>query len=144
MSNREKLFDFISNLTEEEAKMLIPAVKSFLYFQRKHQANNFHEVIYSIRHNVTGREYIGRTGIFPQRVRLHIQKLEKGKHIVEDMQRDFNKYGNDYTVTVLDEITERSERKREYELIESHGSYIRGKGYNYNDKCFLCWKRNKE
>lgn len=143
MTNREKLFYFIGTLTEKDAKMLIPAVEAFLYFQTKNKANKFHEVIYCIKHNVTGKEYIGRTGAFENRIACHMGLLRNGKHPVEDMQSDFNVYGNDYTITILEEITDKEQRKREHELMLSRGSHIRGKGYNYKDECNRCRTRRK-
>ena len=56
------------------------------------------------------------------------------------MQFDFYLYGNDYTITVLEQINDFEQNKREYMLIEEHESYIRGKGYNYNDTTFIRWK----
>jgi hypothetical protein len=69
--------------------------------------------------------------------------LKKGKHSVEDMQADYDKYGENYTISILDEITGESYREmcREFELMYEHESYIRGKGYNYKDRCFPRWKR---
>ena len=49
------------------------------------------------------------------------------------MQADFDTYGEDYTITYLEEITKYEDRIREYEWMQEYDSYIRGTGYNYND-----------
>jgi hypothetical protein len=69
--------------------------------------------------------------------------LRGGYHKVEDMQSDFDEYGDDYTVSVLEEITSFENRKREYELMKIHQSYIRGIGYNYKDRTSKCQRRSE-
>jgi hypothetical protein len=51
---------------------------------------------------------------------------------VEDMQADFNAYGEDYTVSIIEEI-DYSTRDKEYEWMCFYNSNIRGFGYNYKD-----------
>lgn len=147
MSNKEKLIEFILKLSNEEAEIVL----SHLIGERKDKEEKtskpqfeYRRTIYSIKHNATGREYIGCTANFDKRIKAHMSSLRGGRHPVEDMQADFDKYGNDYTVCVLEEITAYCERAREYELIKEHESYVRGKGYNYKDwiaKRRAAWKR---
>lgn len=89
-------------------------------------------VIYGIRHNPTGNFYVGRTTDPERRFRDHINRLRRGQHDVEDMQRDFDQHGEDYNVFRLDTETALSEGKERW-WIEELGSHIRGNGYNYND-----------
>lgn len=136
MTDREKLIELILNITDAEAELLC----SELGIKKK--STPYRRVVYSIKHNATGREYIGKTKNLETRIYQHKQALKRGQHIVEDMQRDYDEYGDDFTVSTLEIITTFEDNKREYELIRSHESHIRGKGYNYRDSCFRKWLRN--
>ena len=92
--------------------------------------------VYAIRHNVTNRVYIGSSYHVDHRFKSHLYKLRAHKHHVEDMQEDFDKYGEDYTLTILDDIAWRSEKDKEYEWMKKYQSHIRGIGYNYKDHSF--------
>lgn len=140
MTDKEKLIEFILGLTDEEAELIL----SRLSKKTQRMPRRYHRYVYSIKHNVTGREYIGRTQNFDKRIAHHMADLRRGKHPVLDMQHDFDDYGDDFTISILEEITEFSQNKREYELMEEHESYIRGKGYNYRDTTFRRWKAAKE
>ena len=90
--------------------------------------------VYCIRHNVTDRVYIGSSSNVDRRFMAHIHALRRGAHIVGDMQEDYNRYGEDYTLTVLDTIEDIGEKDKEYEWMKTYSSNERGRGYNYNDK----------
>ena len=90
-------------------------------------------MVYSIRHNKTRRVYVGVSKQPNQRFRNHISALRSGKHPVEDMQADFDKYGEDYKFEILDVISTCKENKKEFEWQERLNSHIRGIGYNYKD-----------
>lgn len=94
---------------------------------------NKQRVIYKITHNVTGRMYIGRTSKFDRRIKLHLSALRSGRHSVEDMQKDFDDFGEDYTIEILDEIKIGESFRKEYEYMDLYNSRIRGIGYNYKD-----------
>lgn len=89
--------------------------------------------VYAIRHNPTSKMYIGRSANVEKRVSQHMKMLRSGCHHVEDMQEDFNEFGEDYSVFILDEITKWAERTKEYYWMVKCGTYIRGVGYNYKD-----------
>lgn len=95
---------------------------------------DFPRKIYAIQHNVTKRIYIGSTKNVDSRYLNHIYKLRGGKHHIEDMQKDFDEYGEDYSLFVLEEITEWAERIKEYEWMRKYNSFERGVGYNYMDQ----------
>ena len=139
MSNREKLFLRIAELSEEDVEKVLPLVTSIFGKEEK----PYSEVIYCIKHNKTSKEYIGRSNCYTRRIKEHKAALKKGKHYVEDMQADYDEFGDDYTITILDLITDSSYwgRNREFELMYEHESYIREKGYNYKDRCFPRWQR---
>ena len=86
--------------------------------------------IYMIRHNVTGRMYIDKSQDVPKRIKQHLWKLRAGRHPVEDMQKDFDEYGDDFSVSIL---CETDHPRTEIEMMERYNSTVRGIGYNYND-----------
>lgn len=93
--------------------------------------------IYAIQHNITKRMYIGATKNVEGRYRDHIYALRKGQHGVEDMQTDFDIYGEDYSLYILGEIASGHERRKEYDLIRKYRTQIRGFGYNYKDRAVV-------
>ena len=94
----------------------------------------FPRKIYLIRHEKTGRIYIGSSSKPERRYLTHINHLKAGTHPVEDMQKDFNEYGFNFTFTLIDEISDQSEVSKEYQWMRNFRSYIRGVGYNYKDR----------
>lgn len=93
----------------------------------------FPRKVYCIRHNPTERVYIGSSSNVDRRIGAHISALRRGSHINEDMQADYNRHGEDYTITILDSIENMSEVEKEYEWMKMYESNVRGKGYNYKD-----------
>lgn len=89
--------------------------------------------IYAIQHNVTKRIYIGSSKNPAERYLNHINRLKNRKHTVEDMQKDFDEYGEDFSLFIVDEIATFQDRKKEYEWMRKYKSNIRGIGYNYKD-----------
>lgn len=89
--------------------------------------------IYAIKHNATNRVYVGSSKNADKRIYAHLSALRGHRHIVEDMQADFDKYGEDYTITILDEIAGYAENSKEYEWMKKFQSHIKGNGYNYKD-----------
>lgn len=88
--------------------------------------------IYMILHNKTGRMYIGRSKNTKERIKRHFALLRAGRHSVEDMQEDFDKFGDDFTISIISESNAEN-RNAEIEMMEKHNSCIRGIGYNYKD-----------
>lgn len=93
----------------------------------------FPRKVYAIKHNKTGRIYIGSSSNLDRRIKHHMAALRRHAHTVEDMQADYDKYGEDYTLSILEEIFEYKDRKKEYEWMGKYQSNIRGIGYNYKD-----------
>lgn len=94
---------------------------------------DFPRKVYAIQHNVTKRIYIGSSRKVKDRYMNHMYRLRSGKHHIEDMQDDFIKYGEDFSLFILDEITEFEDRFKEYEWMDKYKTYCRGIGYNYKD-----------
>ena len=100
--------------------------------------------VYAIRHNVTNRVYIGSSCHIDKRFAEHISALRGHRHPVEDMQADFDRYGDDFSLTVLDHIGTEADKNKEYEWMKKNQSYIRGIGYNYNDRKWLAIDTDEE
>lgn len=60
--------------------------------------------IYAIQHNVTKKIYIGKSKNIYKRYEQHLSALRHNNHSSVDMQKDFNKYGEDFSVFVLEEV----------------------------------------
>lgn len=90
--------------------------------------------VYAIQHNITKRIYIGSSKDVEKRYKSHIWSLRAGNHLVDDMQADFDEYGEDFSVFILDEILRYEDRFVEYEWMKKYNTFVRGVGYNYGDK----------
>ncbi len=75
--------------------------------------------IYAIQHNETKKVYIGCSKNVPGRYQQHISRLRHNKHSSKEMQEDFDKYGEDFSVFILEEIENirEEEYKSEFGLI---------------------------
>ena len=89
--------------------------------------------VYAIRHNTTNKVYIGSSCNVDRRFLQHLYGLRSHKHPVQDMQKDFDEYGEDFTLTVLDTINDSSEDCKEYKWMDKYQSFVQGTGYNYQD-----------
>lgn len=100
--------------------------------------------VYAIRHNVTNRVYIGSSCHIDKRFTEHINALRSHRHPVEDMQADFDRYGEDFSFTIIDHIATEADRNKEYDWMKKNQSYMRGVGYNYNDRKWLGLDKEQE
>lgn len=100
--------------------------------------------IYKIECSKNGKKYIGRTSNIVARKQHHFYDLRHGIHKVEDLQDDFNKYGEDaFTFELLETYRKSKSEKKELENSSKerkwmcfYRSYIRELGYNYKDQMF--------
>lgn len=90
--------------------------------------------VYALQHNVTKKIYIGSSANLEARYSNHMSNLRKDKHINKDMQNDFNKYGEDYSLYILDTIQDERENRKEYEWMLKYKSNDPKYGYNTKDK----------
>lgn len=60
--------------------------------------------IYALQYNPTQKLYIGSTVNLESRYQAHISSLQKGKHQSKELQADYNKHGEDFSVYILEEI----------------------------------------
>ncbi len=99
--------------------------------------------VYAIKHNPTGRIYIGSTCNVKERIRQHMSLLRSGKHHVENMQDDFNQYGEDYSVSVLDRFDTYQDREIEYDWMHKYNTVNPKYGYNNKDVHALLTSRKE-
>lgn len=93
----------------------------------------FPQRVYAIKHRTTGKIYVGRSSRPKARIKRHLCNLRGGRHPVEDMQADYDKYGEHYSFYLLDFIRTWGERNKEFQWQLKLNSLYRDYGYNYKD-----------
>lgn len=96
----------------------------------------FPRTVYAIQHNETGRIYVGSTKNVASRFMAHLQLLKSGKHSNAAMQDDFDKYGEGYSLYILDTAFTKDQKHLEYDWMEKLKTYDPRIGYNGNDPHF--------
>lgn len=89
--------------------------------------------IYAMRHNPTGKVYVGSSGDAKKRIKQHLCLLSLGKHKIENLQSDYDTYGGDFTIFKLATINKFEDRYLEYIWMEALHSRDPEHGYNYKD-----------
>jgi hypothetical protein len=89
--------------------------------------------VYSITLDATGKKYIGISHNPKKRLSAHLWALRHGKHPVEDMQADYNRFGSSISFHILEEVREQNERNKEFKWQLRLRTLERGRGYNYKD-----------
>ena len=101
--------------------------------------------IYKLECIQTGRVYIGKTYSPERRHKHHLFMLRAKKHVIEEMQADFDKYGeSSFVFTVLETVKREpvngqalfSDALREKQTMLEYRSYLPEFGYNYKDRYF--------
>lgn len=105
--------------------------------------------IYSIKCLVNNRVYVGQTDDFNRRKIQHLESLRNNTHWIEDLQNDFNLYGeNNFNIEIIEicKLNELDELERKY--IKKLGAFEDdGRGYNSTTggkSGFIYSKRHKE
>lgn len=90
--------------------------------------------VYALRHEATGKMYIGSTANPQQRLRKHLNRLKNGTHNSARLQEDYTKHPDkSVTLVLLDEIQSFDERDKEYKWMEIYNTFDPAHGYNYAD-----------
>lgn len=76
--------------------------------------------IYAIQNKVNKKIYIGKTENPQTRLQKHLYDLKGGRHIVEDMQEDYNKFGDVFDFFILEEGVSYSDRHIEYKYMKKY------------------------
>lgn len=94
---------------------------------------HFPAYVYEIRHEITGKSYVGISQNPKRRLSHHLHLLRMSKHPVEDMQSDYNKHGARFSFRILEEVPTRDKRSREFAWQLKLRTLERHRGYNYKD-----------
>lgn len=92
--------------------------------------------IYTITNKETGRTYVGKTSRLypPARISKHFEALRSNRHKVEQLQEDFNKYGEgSFVVKYLDSFDDMEGARMEVFMMKVLRSQDKRFGYNYKD-----------
>lgn len=90
--------------------------------------------VYALRHDATGKLYIGSTANTHQRLLKHANRLKNGTHNSKNLQADYNSHEDKgLTFIVLDTIRTYTERNKEYEWMAVYDTCNPAHGYNYAD-----------
>ena len=92
------------------------------------------KVVYAMQHRVTKKIYIGLTNNLKDRYKSHLSLLKHNKHSAKLMQEEYNKYGGEYDVFILDEVSCFNERHKEFEWMQYYKSKDNRYGYNSQDR----------
>lgn len=92
--------------------------------------------IYQIKNTLNSKVYVGSTKDFEKRWKRHFKDLEKGGHSSIKFQRSYNKHGNVFECSILEEVPYEKEFiiERENFWIKSLNS--KQNGYNIADASF--------
>ena len=100
-------------------------------------------VIYALEYNPTKKLYIGSSSKVRDRYKSHIENLRKRKHASKELQADYNKHGEDFSVYILEEVKDGNRqiewgikkmtlvRAKEYEWMKKYDTV--NTGYNKQD-----------
>jgi len=61
----------------------------------------FKAFVYAIRHELTGKVYVGCTKDVERRIKEHLRLLKANNHPIKQMQDDYNRYGGEYSYYIL-------------------------------------------
>ena len=90
--------------------------------------------IYALRHEATGKLYIGITANVHQRYLKHVNRLKNGTHNAKALQADYDTYEDKrLTMIVLEEVYDFADRDKEYEWMAAFDTFSPDRGYNYAD-----------
>ena len=99
-------------------------------------------IVYAIQHNKTGKIYVGSTQDVEARLAAHIRLLRKGVHHNPYLQKDFDEYGEDFSVFEVDRIETYKENYKEYEWMKKLNTVDPEYGYNKDDRAVRHALRN--
>jgi group I intron endonuclease len=92
--------------------------------------------VYAIGNRVTKRFYIGSTNCGREyRPKRHLTELRANRHKVEQMQEDYNRYGEEsFFVCYLGEFSGDELKRMEIFMMQVMRTKDQRFGYNYKDK----------
>ena len=101
--------------------------------------------IYVIKNEVNNRIYVGCSTNYSRRMEGHFTSLRNQRHPIDEMQDDFNRYGEEaFTCQIVRECNNKREASRleafYMAVLKTHDPKY---GYNYKDKKGTGWKAEK-
>lgn len=86
--------------------------------------------VYAIRNLLTGKVYVGASVDVPRRLTAHVKELDRGKHLVPQLQADWSSIGGEkFSFDLLEVVADKGNlREREQARIEQ----ARQRGETYN------------
>lgn len=101
--------------------------------------------IYVIKNTINNRMYVGCSTNYSERMNVHFRNLRGQRHPIDEMQDDFNKYGEKaFVCQIIRECYDKKEASRVeafyMSLLKTHDH---AHGYNYKDKKGTGWKAEK-
>ena len=92
------------------------------------------KIVYALKHNPTGKVYVGSTNMPKKRIAGHLGALARGVHSNKAMQEDCNKFGCDYSAFILDTIERYPDRNKEFYWMDILSTRGPERGYNQKDQ----------
>ena len=93
----------------------------------------FPRIIYALRHDKTGKVYIGSTSDLQTRIRHHANLLKNGRHTNQALQADFNQ-DEGLTLFLVDVVHGMDDRCKEKLWMDALHSRDSRCGYNGKDQ----------
>lgn len=88
------------------------------------------KTIYAMQHNVTKRIYVGSCNNADTRIKKHMHDLLRGCHTNKELQKDFDRYGMEFSFYKIDEVDSGSQFKEERNWQNALRSNDSKTGYN--------------
>ena len=99
--------------------------------------------VYLLYNTVTKKGYVGSSGNVSLRIKSHLSNLRCGHHPVEEMQSDFDEYGEHFVSFILDTASDYSEWHKERDWIRKLKTFDKRYGYNYKDNLIVPGRPSK-
>lgn len=88
------------------------------------------KTIYAMQHNVTKRIYVGSCNNADIRIKKHIHDLLRGCHTNKELQKDFDKYGMEFSFYHIDRVQADKQFEQERKWQNALRSNEKTTGYN--------------
>ena len=91
------------------------------------------KIVYVLTNRANGKKYVGSSYHPYYRKKAHDLALKGHRHPCENMQTDYDKYGDCFDMTIVDLVTQPREKSEEYKWMKKLKTYDERYGYNYAD-----------
>jgi len=94
----------------------------------------FPRTIYALKHEPTGKIYVGSTNNLWLRTSSHIYSAINGMHPSKELIEDVKNYGPSFSLSILDVIWDYAEKDKEYLWMDALNTRDPQYGYNNQEK----------